>query len=127
MAKKEGKLKVCSSMIVIAVLFLIGIVYIGTQTFLYTSNGLDEKVFMGLSMTIILSVLIMGMRILIVLEREKQRLQSESRQIEDGLKTRHEMGRHLQTLQALLFVEAYDEAEAYAESLFDDVKKVTAA
>lgn len=127
MAKKEDKLNVCSRMIVISIVFLVGLAFLGSRTFLYTSSGLNKNVFIGLSMMVILSVMIIGTRILIVLDREKQRLRSESKRIEDGLKTRHEMGRHLQTLQALLFVEAYDEAEAYAESLFDDVSKVTAA
>ncbi len=127
MASREGKIKICSKMVVISIISVVGLLQMGSRTFMNVSVEMHREAFLIMFILSVLTVTVMGTAVIVALHDEKKHMQRARNQIQEDLKTRHEMGRHLQTLQALLYVEAYDEAEVYAESLFDDVKRSSVA
>jgi len=51
-------------------------------------------------------------------------LRRKKKELEEAKKTRHEYRRHIQNVQALLYIEAYDEANDYALSLEQELKSI---
>ncbi|WP_430883953.1 hypothetical protein [Fusibacter sp. JL216-2] len=101
-------------------LLLSGVLFINFDPVVY--NLLVDKY--GNLILIADTIVIIGVLLMAIEVRECYKTYQHGKKVHEAKKIRHEYRKHLQNVQALLYVEAYDEVTDYTLSLENDLKAI---
>lgn len=104
--------------VMLLALLTTGVLFINYHPSVYSILSHEHRSLMIMAdMTVVV-----GFAIALIEFKEKCELNKQKKALEQAKKVRHEYRRHIQNVQALLYIESYDEANAYALSLEEELK-----
>lgn len=101
-------------------LVLTGVIFIHYHPYVYSMLSEEHKSLLYMADIVVMT----GFTILIVEMKNRCEMKKKKRELENVKKVRHEYRRHIQNVQALLYIEAYDEVSEYAKSIEDELRTI---
>ena len=114
-----GNLKsVWASAVMLMTLVLTGVIFINYHPYAYVTLSSEHKSLLVMAD----AVMIIGSIITVVEVKNRYDIRKQKKELENVKKIRHEYRRHIQNVQALLYIEAYDEVDEYARAIEEELR-----